>query len=153
MMADSHYRVLPNGTILGVRGAPLSPETIKGGYQRVSIGGHHVLVHVAVAEAHIGPKPAGFEVNHKDGDKRNNAVTNLEYVTPAANVRHSIDVLRTERAPGEKNGNARLTDDQVHEMRRLSASGVRTQSIAQLFNIDSTHVWRIVTGRSWRHLK
>lgn len=153
MTADKRYKALADGTIIGVNGSPLKPETLKGGYQRVGIGGRHVLVHVAVAAAFIGPKPAGYEVNHKDGDKRNNAVTNLEYVTPRENVRHSIDVLRTERAPGEKNGNAKLTDAAVIEMRRLYADGVSTAAIAAQFDIHYSHVWRIVTGRSWRHIK
>lgn len=39
------------------------------------------LVHTIIAATFIGPKPDGTEVNHKDGDKRNNDASNLEYVT------------------------------------------------------------------------
>ena len=56
----------------------------------VSIGPRLESVHRLVALAFLGPPPssAHTQVNHKDGDKQNNAVTNLEYVTPAENVAH-----------------------------------------------------------------
>ncbi len=51
-----------------------------------------VLVHSLVAEAFIGPRPEGKEVNHKDGDKTNNCVENLEYVSHKQNVHHARDM-------------------------------------------------------------
>ena len=39
-----------------------------------------------VAEAWIGPRPGGFQIDHMDGDKRNNAAWNLRYVTPWENI-------------------------------------------------------------------
>ena len=43
-----------------------------------------ILVHCLVARAFLGtpPSPEHLEVNHKDRDRCNNAVRNLEYVTP-----------------------------------------------------------------------
>lgn len=40
-----------------------------------------------------GPIPKGVEVNHKDGDKTNNRLDNLELVTHAKNIEHSYRVL------------------------------------------------------------
>ena len=47
-------------------------------------------VHHMVAEAFIGPRPDGAEVNHKDCDKTNNAVDNLEYVSRDENIAHAL---------------------------------------------------------------
>src|SRR5437868_508472 len=48
-------------------------------YDRVSLFNgpifRRAFVHILVAEAFIGPKPHGLQVNHKDGNKKNNAIT------------------------------------------------------------------------------
>ena len=66
----------------------------KQGYFRTSISNGQIqilqLVHRLVANTFLGPPPGPHHafVNHKDGDKGNNAVENLEYVTHAENIRH-----------------------------------------------------------------
>jgi hypothetical protein len=47
-------------------------------------------VHTCVAAAFLGPRPAGLDVRHLDGDHDNNRVTNLGYGTRSENVRDSI---------------------------------------------------------------
>ena len=48
-------------------------------------------IHTIVAELFFGSRPEGFQINHKDGDKRNNRVSNLEYITPSENILHSLE--------------------------------------------------------------
>lgn len=153
------YSATPDGQIIGRYGRPLTPQPL-GAYRRVNLakspgrGGcrRHVLVHRLVAAAFHGPCPAGHEVNHIDGDGANNAAVNLEYLTPTANVRHALDVLGRERAPGERNGNARLTADVVRTIRAAHAAGENAASIGRRLDINGAHCWRICTGRSWRHI-
>ncbi|MGN0062859.1 MAG: HNH endonuclease signature motif containing protein [Nocardioides sp.] len=158
--ADYHgYRIHPDGRIeqRRVPGRAIRPYAVKGGYLRVTlrVGGRQVgkLVHCLVAEAFLGPRPSGHEVNHIDGDKTNNHVGNLEYVTPSENVRHSIAVLHTERAPGSRNANAKLTEAQVADMRdRFDRDASSAPALAAEFGITYGTAWRIVTRRTWRHV-
>lgn len=109
------------------------------------------FVHGLVAEAFIGPKPNGQQVNHRDGVKTHNAVTNLEYVSPRENRVHAIV---TGLAPvGERHHRAKLTTEQVEEIRRRyrPERGARV-ALAREFRITSEYVSVIVHGRAWSHL-
>jgi hypothetical protein len=79
---DGQVRQILTGRIL--RASISSP-----GYLAVHLGPQRARVHALVAGAFIGPRPARHETNHIDGDKLNNRVSNLEYVTPGTNQRHA----------------------------------------------------------------
>lgn len=49
-------------------------------------------VHALVASAFLGDRGDGLMVNHKDGDKTNNHISNLEYVTRAENMQHAARI-------------------------------------------------------------
>ena len=67
------------------------------------------LVHRLVYEAFMGPIPKGMWVNHKDGNKLNNHISNLELTTPKQNHEHARDVLRRSWVKGDKNPNQLLS--------------------------------------------
>ena len=104
-----------------------------------------MYVHAIVAELFLGPCPQGLEVNHKDGRKTNNVVTNLEYVTHQENMRHARGLALIE----DRLTLPRETIDRVIELRKqglsygkiVAATGV---SIAHCFNIvnNKTRVGR-----------
>lgn len=81
-----------------------NPKYIKGhnlkGYIQVYISGKMKLVHRLVAEAFIpNPEEKPF-INHKDGNRDNNYIDNLEWVTQSENMRHSYDILKQPLPPG-----------------------------------------------------
>jgi len=78
-------------------------------------------VHRAVALAFLGPRPLGTQINHKSGDKCDNSPGNLEYVTCSQNIRHgwATGLYRGDHCRGEKNQFAKLTADQVKQIRNL----------------------------------
>lgn len=144
------YSVSSDGRVRGIKGGILAPETIAGGYQRVYVGCRKQLIHILVAELFIGPKPAGLQVNHRDGVTSHNAASNLEYSTPSQNVRHSLDVLGRQRARGSKNGASRLTEQQVAEIRSQFAVGDVTQTaLAARFGVARSTIGRLLSGKYW----
>lgn len=107
----------------------------------------HALLHVLVARAFLGPCPPEHEVNHKDRDRANPRLDNLEYVTKAGNARHAIAAGRRV-ARGEGN-NSKLTEQQVREIR--AATGT-LQRIADRFGIATPTVYHIRKRNTWRHI-
>jgi hypothetical protein len=86
------YEVSDQGQVRRA-GRVLRDQHVPGGYRKVQLWKdgrpHNRLVHCLVAEAFLGPVPVGQEVNHRDGDKTHNAVSNLEYLTRSDNNRHA----------------------------------------------------------------
>lgn len=64
------------------------------GYPRVRLSkdgdGRNFDIHILVCQAFIGDRPNGLDINHKDGIKINNHVSNLEYVTRSENIKHAF---------------------------------------------------------------
>jgi DNA-binding CsgD family transcriptional regulator len=95
-------------------------------------------VHRLVMLAFVGPSE--LTVNHKNGDKADNRLCNLEYMTHGDNIRHSYAALGRQNARGEHAGAARLTDAQVEWLRRLSQEGRSNRELIEIFNISANHV-------------
>jgi hypothetical protein len=53
----------------------------KGGYLRATFNGRRILMHTYVWEKHNGPVPKGYGIHHKDLNRENNAIKNLEMLT------------------------------------------------------------------------
>jgi hypothetical protein len=104
-------------------------------------------VHRFVMEA-FKPEKCGNVINHIDGDKHNNYIHNLEWCTTAQNAEHSCKTGLS--GWGERHPTAKLTYDQVTEMKRLSALGVKTKELSKMFNTTMGNVRHIVTGISWK---
>ncbi len=138
------------------KGKPVSANLGKRGYVYVPLcklgKSSTMLLHRLVAKAFIGDCPDGYEVNHIDGDRCNNAVSNLEYVTPSQNMRHAYDTGLAKPMCGEMNATALLTNEKVLEIRRLSAQGLKDAAIAPMFGISRVTVYDIRTRKTWKHI-
>ncbi len=109
-------------------------------------------IHRLVLEAFLGASM--LQANHRNGRKHDNRLRNLEYVTAGENVRHSIDVLGNRPSivgAGETNPQAKLTSENVREMRALR-SNYSLADLADRFGVSESAVSRICSRLSWRHL-
>lgn len=135
----------------------LRPARNSAGYLNVSFygGGSGVptqpTVHHLVATAFLGDGPTQkHQVNHKDGNRANNAPHNLEWVTPAQNIRHAFDVLGNTNPSGDDCQNSRLTSIEVREIKRRLADGVQQKDIAAEYGVRPSTISHIATGRTWK---
>lgn len=142
------------------RSQKLIGEASEGGYRVVmlSINGKQVgrMAHVLVAEVFIGKRPTPkHEVNHKDGNKINNAVENLEWVTRSENMRHAMLMGLTNPARGERSGMARLSERSVREILTDAASGLRFGYMARKareLGVSKEAIRNVVRRHTWRHV-
>lgn len=107
-------------------------------------------VHRLVMLAFVGPCPNGKEVNHIDFDPTNNHLDNLEYLTHVENAAHSaVNFSRGENRPL-----AKLTGDDVLEIRKLHINdGYSQRELADMYNVSSTTIHKVVNYKSWKHVK
>ena len=87
------YQVSDSGCVRGPSGRILKPTLMQILYYSValSLGNHKVIrryIHRLVAEAFLGGIPKGSVVNHKNHDKLDNRLENLEVVSRAHNAKH-----------------------------------------------------------------
>lgn len=112
------------------------------------------LCHI-VLRTFVGPPPPGCEACHfPDRDPWNNTLTNLRWDTRRENFRDRDTHGTTAR--GSAHGMAKLTEEQVLEIRRLYKPGkeskFNTVRLARIFGVDHTMISMIVTRKNWRHI-
>lgn len=150
-----NYIVTKEGSIISkYTGKQLYVHTNKKGYQFVRLYVHGVskthLVHRVIAEIYIPKQMGKNEVNHIDGNKANNAVWNLEWVTAQENVKHSVDTGLVKR--GSDRTNSKLSDSQVIEMRKLRKKGMNYYALGKLFNISYQGAHKICSRQTYTHI-
>lgn len=111
-----------------------------------------IMVHHLVMLAFVGPRPEGFEVNHKNGVRSDARIENLEYVTKSQNEQHKHSVLHCKMPRGSRHHAAKVTEDQVREMRDLRQTGWTLKRIAEKYSLGMGNVCWIVKGKHWKHV-
>ena len=89
------------------------------------------------------------EVNHKDGDKNNNQLSNLEWVTRLQNIHHAIASGLTLVQQGQSSRFAKLDNKQVATIVQLLQQNKKIAVIAKEFSVGRVAIQRINTGLCW----
>jgi len=105
-------------------------------------------IHRLVAKIFIKNELNKKDVNHIDGNKFNNNVSNLEWSTRSENLIHAYLIGLKER--GEKHPNAKLTEKQVLQIR--SIKGISHEKIAVNYNVSRKCISKILNRETWKHI-
>ena len=128
------------------------------GYYNVSLSknGECVtkLVHRLVAEAFLDNPDCKEQVNHKDCNKLNNNITNLEWMTSQENIQHVVGNYRQRDQNGENNNMSKLTESDVLFIRQLKKDGYTTYKIHKEFYpyLHQQTIYAITNKRIWKHI-
>ncbi len=149
------YYVTDDGRVWSERTQKyLTPQYDKNGYVKVQLRSvdnksHRYSVHRLMLE-NFNPVNGmeKLQVNHIDGNKLNNNLSNLEWVTCQENIDHAIkNNLRA-----DINGSAKLTKEQVIEIYKRANSGERNVTLAKEFNVHPDQIGRIKHKKVWKQM-
>ena len=144
------YEITKEGKIINKHNNHiLKPQPNGKGYLRVIIGHKRYFVHRLVAEKYLENKDNKPQVNHIDGNKQNNCVDNLEFVTNQENRNHAIK--NGLQVVGEKCPYSKLKEkDVIYILKNLNK---KNSELSKMFNVSESTINDIRKNRTWKHLK
>ena len=93
------------------------------------------------------------EINHKDANKLNNCLSNLEWMSRGDNIKHAYKHRDPKTYKGSGNKLAKLTEEQVIEIRKERELYKTTyEQLAKKYNVGITLIGYIVNRKTWRHV-
>lgn len=157
ILGYKNYKISSYGRILNKKKNKILKSTVyKKRYPQVSLSEQNVkrseYVHRLVALVFCVGYKKGMQVNHKDGVKSNNNVSNLEWVTPKENTKHAIKNNLYKHKNGTNWWASKLKEQDVIEIRKMASHGIRHAIIAEKYNIKKSSVSSIVTRVNWSHI-
>lgn len=167
---EDYYEVSSLGRIKSLhtyhRSSPiiLKPTPDSDGYIQHSVyrnrNAKKVKAHQLVTLTFLGECPQGMEVNHKNGIKADNRLSNLEYTTHQKNILHARDTglhkfqkdpLKVRR--GESCKASKLTENEVLAIRREYIPGVNGYvKLARKFGVTEGTIAMIIKRKCWIHI-
>ena len=119
-------------------------------YSQVTYEGRRITAHRASYLMHGGIVPDGHDIMHRCDTKPCVRPDHLTTGTRSENLRDGFaNPANKGVCAGENNGRARLTWDDVHNIRRALETGGRTHELAAIYGLHPSYVTAIKAGRKW----
>jgi hypothetical protein len=109
------------------------------------------LTWMPAAPGPIGTKRGEWCVNHKDGNKLNSNIDNLEWLTTSENVKHAWRTGLNRTPIGENAKNAKFTSDEVRQIRLRLLLGEKTKALSEELNVSIVLIKKMQWFCSWKH--
>lgn len=157
---DGHtkYQVSNLGRIRDqTKGAMRKPTVNSSNYKKTVMDGKNLYIHRLVAIAFIDNPDNLPEVNHKDGNKWNNKVDNLEWVSKSDNAKHAVsmglrDVNGYTRYKVAKSSR-RFSPDEEAKIREMYESGMTKQEISNVIGCANSVIGDLINGNTYNKIK
>ena len=154
---NGNYLINKHGDVFSVRSGLTMKPFMMGRYLGVNLSGKKRYIHRLVAEQFIGDVD-GMTVNHKDLNKKNNRVENLEIVTQAENNAHArANLPKFKVRPelikkGEDVKTAKLSEGDVVDIAQRIRNGESITALAEEYGVCFQNISMIKRGKTWAHL-
>lgn len=151
---DNRFEISQIGIIRNAKTKSIKSQYVSStGYYMISISKNNksksFRVHRLLANNFIDNPNKLKEVNHKDGNKLNNSLTNLEWVSHFGNMQHAFNTGLVNNT-GIKNGMAKLNQHKVADIKIMLQQGVSQYKIAQKYNVSRSAILKIHLNQTWK---
>lgn len=153
--ADGVIVDIDTGIIYGKHWIPVGSMS-RDGYivvdRRMTTSRKNVGAHRLVWQSVNGHIPHGMEINHLNGDKSDNRLSNLEMTDRSGNLKHAYaNGLASNR--GERHPRRKLDDSAVRSIRAAAAKNILPRILASQFGVSRRCITDVVNGKTWTHVK
>lgn len=146
---ENNYIAFKNGMIFNLHGERMIGGVDRNGYRHGIFNGHNSNHHKIIADCFIPNDDDLRDINHKNGNKLDINVENLERASHSDNIKHAYRTGLEQRQLGENHHGHKLTEIDVKYIRSSTKS---SYDIAKELNVDSSTIRDVRRGKIWRHL-
>lgn len=140
--------------ILLTKPVSMIPQKDRNGYLTILLTSKnrkcHKKVHALVLTAFLGPKPTGYQCAHLNGNKTDNRIKNLKWVTAKENWSHKR--IHGTASIGSKHGRSILTEENVVSILYSYRKRSSLKSLSSRFGVSVATIKDVVYGRTWKHV-
>ena len=149
------YFIYEDGTIVSLlTGKHITKRIDPRGYYQINlcINGKckTFKLHRIIATAFIANPNNLPCVNHIDGNKLNNSLSNLEWVTYSDNTKHAVKTGLIHPAKGLDTNNGRFNETEIKKIRQLACTGMTYREIANLYSVSKGSIQQIVNRNTYK---
>lgn len=143
---SGNYTITRDGKVLSnITGEEIG-YTDDRGYRRITFSRKKIQVHRLVwavyGDKKLTPK---LVINHKNGNKIDNSIDNLELVTQSDNIKHRFRVLKYPAVKGHK----KIDDSIAEQIRSLRKSGWKYSELCKKFKLCKSSISYIINKKTW----
>ncbi len=143
----------------GTKGQIIKTKIDKYGYEAVALYSHqkgwYTTIHRLVASAFLPNPEKKATVNHKDANKLNNHVDNLEWNTNLENMRHANKMGLRDHVyrRGEDNNFTKLKKEDILYIRKnYNKKTLNLERLGEMFNVNPSNISQILARKTWKHI-